>query len=57
MMARTAILGAVYNVRVNLQSIQDETFTAALAQQCQRCQQEALAWERKILATVPFSNF
>lgn len=57
MMARTAILGAVYNVRVNLQSIQDEAFTAALAQQCQRCQQEALAWERKILATVPFSNF
>lgn len=57
MMARTAILGAVYNVRVNLQSIQDEAFTAALAQQCQRRQQEALAWERKILATVPFSNF
>ncbi|MGM9641006.1 MAG: cyclodeaminase/cyclohydrolase family protein [Faecousia sp.] len=57
MMARTAILGAVYNVRVNLRSIQDEAFTAALAQQCQRCQQEALAWERKILATVPFSNF
>lgn len=57
MMARTAILGAVYNVRVNLRSIQDEAFTAALAQQCQRCQQEALGWERKILATVPFSNF
>ena len=57
MMARTAVLGAVYNVRVNLMSIQDQAFTAAMGDACRQCQQEALAWAQKILKTVDFSEF
>lgn len=57
MMARTAVLGAIFNVRVNLQSIRDEAFCAQLEARCAACQQEAQTMEAKILRQVPFSQF
>lgn len=57
MMARTAVLGAIFNVRVNLQSIRDEVFCAQLEARCAACQQEAQTMEAKILRQVPFSKF
>lgn len=56
MLARTAVLGALYNVRVNLGSIKDEVFTAALAAKADEIQKSAMEWERTILCKVPLSG-
>lgn len=49
MLARTAVLGALFNVRVNLGSICDEAFVEALDRETRTLQEEALRWERRIL--------
>ena len=56
MMARTGILGALFNVRVNLESIKDEAFVAELSEQTDRLQQSATEWERKILSQVKLAR-
>lgn len=56
MLARTAVLGALYNVRVNLGSIKDEAFTAALGAKADEIQKSAMEWERAILCKVPLSG-
>jgi formiminotetrahydrofolate cyclodeaminase len=48
MAARTA----VYNVRINLGSIQDKSFTTALRREADRLEAEAEANEREILKWV-----
>ena len=53
MMARTAVLSALLNVKINLGSIKDETFVLELRQECEALQTEALAAEECILALVP----
>jgi formiminotetrahydrofolate cyclodeaminase len=50
--ARTAVLGAVYNVRINLQSIHDTEFVAATRARVDALEAEALAKERRFLATL-----
>lgn len=53
MTARTAILSALLNVRINLSSIKDEAFTASMAQRCRELEKLALEQEAKILALAP----
>lgn len=56
MLARTAVLGAVFNVRVNLSSIQDSDFTSQLARRADQAQSDAIAWERSILGKVSLAG-
>lgn len=50
MMARTAALGALYNVKINLRSIKDEEFTGSVALCVKELEDQAVAMEREILA-------
>lgn len=49
MMARTAALGALYNVKINLRSIKDEEFTGKIAFQVQELESQAVSMEREIM--------
>lgn len=48
MCARTAVLGALLNVRINLTSITDEAFVRALAEEADRLEADAIARERAV---------
>ena len=50
MLARTAILGALLNVKINLNSIKDEAFAAELALKVAVLEEKAGAWEKEILS-------
>ena len=50
MMARTAVLGALFNVKINLESIKDEAFVEETAKEVAVIEKNALAYEKKILA-------
>ncbi len=50
MMARTAVLGALLNVKINLGSIKDEAFVAELAAKVKELEEKAAACEKEILA-------
>jgi len=52
MMARTAVLGALYNVKINLQSIKDEDFVSRISQQVHELDTKAIEEEKKILSNV-----
>ncbi len=52
MMARTAILGALYNVKINLKSIKDTSFVAKLSAQIQKMETIAVKKEEELLALV-----
>ena len=56
MLARTAVLGALFNVRVNLDSIHDSHFTAALAARADAAQELALSWEKRILSPIALAG-
>lgn len=56
MMARTGILGALFNVRVNLASIKDEAFVAELSAETDKLQKSATEWEKKILSQVELAR-
>ena len=49
MMARTGVLGALFNVKINLASIEDETFTEEIKAQVSCLEQEAVKMEQEIL--------
>ncbi|MDY3766664.1 MAG: cyclodeaminase/cyclohydrolase family protein [Lachnospiraceae bacterium] len=49
MMARTAVLGALYNVKINLQSIKDEAFIRKISGEVEELEEKALAMEREIM--------
>lgn len=53
MMARTAVLGALLNVKINLGSIKDDAFVSELRETCSALQAEALAAEQRILDLAP----
>lgn len=53
MMARTAVLGALMNVKINLGSIRDEAFVKMLKEECEALQKEAVDAERRILDLAP----
>ncbi len=52
MLCRTAALGALYNVRINLSSLKDEAFKAEYAQKADALEKAAVAGEQKVLAAV-----
>lgn len=56
MLARTAVLGALFNVRVNLASIQDTAFVHAIGARADAAQELALNWERQILSAAAWSG-
>ena len=56
MLARTAVLGALFNVRVNLESIRDSDFTAALSARADAAQELALSWEKRILSPIALAG-
>jgi len=52
MMARTAVLGALYNVKINLQSIKDKNFVNQISKQVHELESKAIEEEKKILSNV-----
>ena len=48
LMARSAVIGALYNVRINLMSIKDMTFRDEIAKQVELLEKEAIEKERDI---------
>lgn len=55
MMARSGILGALFNVKVNLASIQDEDFVRALELKIRTLEKGALEGERRVFGFSSFS--
>lgn len=49
MMARTAVLGALFNVKINLDSIKDEAFVVEVMKEVKVLEKEAVAFEKRIL--------
>ncbi len=49
MCCRTAVVGAILNVRINLQSIEDENFVQELETEIQQLEQEAWEKENRLL--------
>lgn len=56
MMARTAVIGALFNVKINLGSIKDEAFVADLAAQVKSLEEKTIACEKKILKASELSD-
>lgn len=52
MMARTAVLSALYNVKINLGSIKDETFVKEMKEKVKRLEEETVREEEDILSRV-----
>ena len=52
MMARTAVLSALMNVRINLTSIKDEAFVKAMTDEVNALEKNAIQREKEILAQV-----
>lgn len=52
MCARTAVLGALLNVRINLTSITDEAFVKEMSAEAERLERETLAVEQQVLEYV-----
>jgi len=50
LMARSAIIGALYNARINLLSIRDATFRDRVKHEAERIEREAFAMEKDIIA-------
>lgn len=49
LMARSAIIGALYNARINLLSIRDATFRDRVKHEAERIEREAFAMEKDII--------
>jgi formiminotetrahydrofolate cyclodeaminase len=52
MMARTAVLGALYNVRINLASVKDKPFVAEMMREVDRIESRVYEREKEILSQV-----
>ncbi len=52
MCARTAVLGALLNVRINLTSITDEAFVKEMSAEAERLERETLSVEQQVLEYV-----
>ena len=49
MLARTAVISALLNVRINLGSIKDEAFVTEMAAKVKALEEDAVAYEKKIM--------
>lgn len=54
MLARTAVLSALLNVRINLESINDKEFVMEFKKRADVLQEDTCAYEKKILELSPF---
>jgi formiminotetrahydrofolate cyclodeaminase len=52
MAARTAVMAALYNVKINLTAIKDEAFVEKLAQKVKTLEQQVEDKEKVILASI-----
>lgn len=52
MAARTCVLGALLNVKINLSSIKDEAFVKELSDKADRLEKEAIAKEQELLTWI-----
>ncbi|WP_026476714.1 cyclodeaminase/cyclohydrolase family protein [Alkaliphilus transvaalensis] len=52
MMARTAVLSALWNVKINLSSIKDEAFVAEVSQEVKELEEKVQVREKEILSKV-----
>ena len=49
LLARSAVIGALLNVKINLASITDEVFTAEMSKEVSALEREAVTYEQRIL--------
>lgn len=56
MMARTAVLGAGFNVKINLESIKDQEYTQRIGKEVEELEKRAIELEKKILAQAAISK-
>lgn len=56
MMARTAVLGAGFNVKINLESIKDSEYVDSIGKEVAELEKRAVEMERKILAKAQVSK-
>lgn len=52
MSARTAVLGAILNVKINLSSLKDEEYVAKMKAECDQLEKDAVAKEQALLEKV-----
>lgn len=52
MTARTAVLAAILNVKINLSSIKDEEYVARIQTECSQLEKDAIAKEQELLKKV-----
>ncbi len=56
MMARTAVLGAGFNVKINLESIKDQEYVDRIGKEVTELEKQAIEQEKKILAQAQVSR-
>ena len=56
MMARTAVLGAGFNVKINLESIKDQDYVDRIGKEVAELEKQAIEQEKKILAQAQVSR-
>ena len=54
MMARTGVLSAVLNIRINLDSIKDQEFVKVFKEKADKLEEETNKYEKRILKLFPF---
>ena len=52
MMAKTAVLSALYNVKINLRTIKDKTFINKISKQVKDLETIALSREKELLSNI-----
>ena len=52
MMARTAVLGALFNVKINLASVKDKSFVEEMMREVNKLESRVHAREKEILSYV-----
>ena len=52
MMARTAVLGALFNVKINLSSVKDKVFVEEMTREVEKLESRVHAREKEVLAHV-----
>ena len=56
MMTRTAVLGAGFNVKINLESIKDQEYVDRIGKEVAELEKQAIEQEKKILAQAQVSR-
>lgn len=54
MMSRTAVLAAILNVKINLESIKDEEYVKNMAEKVKQLEEKVVEYEKRILNKSPF---